>query len=527
MVSDLLSPVAGQPAAAPDFDVAILGGALSGGATAIQLLQREPTLRVLIVEKSADLGRRVGESTVEISSYFLGRVLGLTDHLIEHHLVKQGLRYWFANEKTHTVADCSEIGPKFNVRVPAYQIDRAVLDEEVLRRAVKAGATLRRPAKVVGKVQLQTGGTQRFTLRGEDGTEETIRARWVVDASGVAALLARQQGWWRPNPAHPTASVWSRWSGVKNWDGPELAAKYPEWSRGCHTLRSTATNHLVGDGWWSWWIALKGGDLSIGLVWDQRLVQFPEGGTLGERLQRFLMERHPVARELLADAHFQEDDVHYRKNLPYFSTTYVGDGFALVGDAAGFIDPLYSPGIDWIAYTTATAAELITAQHRGEADVPARIEKANFRLDRGIHRWFESIYKDKYEYLGEWDLMRIAFLLDLGLYYLFVASQPYRRGAEALLEPIFALPPSTPFFHLMRFYNRRMAQIARARRERGTLGRTNNGRRMYLKGFTFSFDSAAPVLKSFARWGWLELTEGWRSWWQPRPQPTRAETVTA
>ena len=41
--------------------------------------------------------------------------------------------------------------------------------------------------------------------------------------------------------------------------------------------------------------------------------------------------------------------MHWRKNLPYSSTTYAGDGFALVGDASAFIDPFYSPGMDWIA----------------------------------------------------------------------------------------------------------------------------------------------------------------------------------
>jgi flavin-dependent dehydrogenase len=48
--------------------------------------------------------------------------------------------------------------------------------------------------------------------------------------------------------------------------------------------------------------------------------------------------------------------VHWRRNLPYFSTTYAGDGFVIVGDAGAFIDPLYSPGMDWIAFTTSRAA---------------------------------------------------------------------------------------------------------------------------------------------------------------------------
>src|SRR6185295_2377710 len=159
------------------------------------------------------------------------------------------------------------------------------------------------------------------------------------------------------------------WKNVKDWDGLELAEKYPEWSRACHGIRGTATNHLTGDGWWAWCIPLKGGDVSIGAVFDQRLVRWPDGGSLGDRLKAFLSQ-NPVGRELLADAAPIEGDIHWRKNLAYYSTTIAGDGFVLVGDAAGFIDPLYSPGMDWISYTATTASELIAAQNSGEDLAP-------------------------------------------------------------------------------------------------------------------------------------------------------------
>lgn len=493
------------------YDVAIIGGAISGASTATLLLQRDPKLRVLIIERSPAFERRVGESTIEISTYFLTRVLGLSDHLNEHHYVKQGLRFWFANDRAQKFDDCSEIGGRFLSRVPAFMVDRAVLDEEVLRRAVALGAELRRPAQLV-KITLNAGGEQLLTVRTPDGTEQQIRARWAVDASGVRALLARQEGWHRPNEDHPTAAVWSRWSGVKNFDGLELQHKYPEWAAASYGMRHMATNHLLGDGWWSWWIPLKGGDVSIGLVYDQRLVALPPGPNLGERLRSFLVERHPMAAELLENARWQEDDVHYRRNLPYHSTTYAGDGFSLVGDAAGFIDPLYSPGLDWMSYTATATADLIVAERHGEADFAARLERHNRDYTRCYRRWFEAIYQDKYEYMGDFELLRIAFLFDLGLYYLFVASQPFRQGAKVLVRPIYSLPPSTPFFYFMRFYNRRMAALARSRRKRGVLGRHNAGERFLFPGFNFSLGSAKPMLKAFVLWTWLELTEGWRSW---------------
>lgn len=488
----------------------IVGGALSGAGTAILLLRERPELRILIVEKSAAFSRKVGEATVEVSTYFLTRSLGLTQHLNEAHLNKQGLRFWFANERTKDLSECSEIGGRYLARVPAYLVDRAALDEEVLRRSCAMGALLWRTA-VVQKLELVAGGNQTLAVRYQDRIEQ-VQARWVVDASGVAALLARQEGWWRPNPAHPTSAAWSRWKGVKDWDSPELAKKYPCWAKACNGVRGTATNHLMGDGWWAWMIALKGGDVSVGVVFDQRRVNWPEGGTLAQRLKDFLIQ-HPVGRELMADAQCIEGDVHWRKNLPYSSTTYAGDGFSLVGDAAGFIDPFYSPGMDWISFTATTTAELILAQQRGEC-IAAKITRHNRDFTRSYERWFQAIYQDKYEYLGEFDLIKMAFQMDLGCYYLGVASQPFKRGVVGLTEPLFTTPPSTPFFYFMRAYNRRFARIARARRARNCLGQANDRQRLMMKGFTFELDSSMPILKSIVGWGLLELREGWRTWFQ-------------
>jgi flavin-dependent dehydrogenase len=502
------------------YDVVVIGGALSGAATATLLLRQNPGLRLLIVEKSAKFTRRVGEATVEVSAYFMDRVLGLTQYLNQSHLIKQGMRFWFKNNDVKSLGEASELGGRYQVRLPSYQLDRAVFDEEVLRRAGLAGAKILRPASVIS-VELAPGGEQTLTLKHGEMTQ-TVRSRWLIDASGVAALLARKNGWWRQNTEHPTAAAWSRWKGVKDWDSRELAEKHPEYAAAVHGIRGTATNHVIGDGWWSWWIPLKGGDVSVGIVFDQRLVEFPQdGGSLGVRLKNFLME-HPVGREMLADAEFDESDVHWRKNLAYYSTTFAGDGFVLVGDAAAFMDPFYSPGMDWISYTTSAAAELITAQRRGEP-MAERIASHNRDFALSHRSWFESVYKDKYEYMGEWDLMSLAFRLDLGLYYLGIVSQPFKFGPRALLSPPFTVPVSRPVFHLMRTYNRRFAGIARRRRRVKALGKANRGNRCLIPGFTLSRSDVTRLLGALAKWGWIEIAEGWRSWWQ-HPQEGAATT---
>jgi flavin-dependent dehydrogenase len=521
-----------QGSGAFDYDVIVIGGSLSGGAMATLLQREHPALRVLVVEKSERFKRRVGEATVEVSAYFLGRVLGMTKHMNDAHLVKQGMRFWFYNEQTGALDTSSEIGGKFQVRLPSYQLDRSVFDEEVLKRAADLGAEVRRPAQVMN-VELGSGEAE-VTIK-QNGATESLRARWVVDASGVAALLARKNGWHQRNEEHPTAAGWARWRGVKDWDGAEFAAKFPQWFGACYGVRGTATNHLVGDGWWSWWIPLKGGDMSVGIVFDQRLVDFPEtGGTIAERMRHFL-DRHPVAKEMLEHAEPVEGDVLWRRNLAYRSTTFAGDGFALVGDASAFLDPFYSPGMDWIAFTTSATAELIAAQLRSEEMAPL-VARHNAHFTKAYDRWFQAIYQNKYEYVGDYELMRTAFRLDLGLYYLGIVSQPFMLGPEALRTPPFVPAVSTPIFRFIRTYNRRLAAMARNRRQRGVHGRANTGQRMLVPGYTFGPANAWLLLKAVGSWFKLELKEGWRTWFtrerapkldQAAPLPVKSATQPA
>ena len=114
--------------------------------------------------------------------------------------------------------------------------------------------------------------------------------------------------------------------------------------------------------------------------------------------------------------------------------------------------------------------------------------------------------------MGEWDLMSLAFRLDLGLYYLGIVSQPFKYGERALLVPPFSVPMSRPVFHLMRAYNRRLAQIARRRRRANALGKTNRGRRCLIPGFTLKGGDVLGLVGALGTWSApAELTEGWHT----------------
>jgi hypothetical protein len=175
--------------------------------------------------------------------------------------------------------------------------------------------------------------------------------------------------------------------------------------------------------------------------------------------------------------------------------------------------------------------ELIAAQLRGESLEPL-LRQHNDHFGQSYQRWFEAIYKDKYEYLGEYDLMRIAFQMDLGLYYLGIVSQPFKFGAGALRFPPFAARVSAPVFAFMSFYNRRFAALARDRRRRRELGLENNSRRFLFQSFSLSPKDLPRVLMAASDWLRLELSEGWRTWFgdtqtapAPAPESNRAASL--
>jgi hypothetical protein len=167
--------------------------------------------------------------------------------------------------------------------------------------------------------------------------------------------------------------------------------------------------------------------------------------------------------------------------------------------------------MDWVSFTV-SAVSMLIAKERGGEPVAPLIAEHNRAFLQSYHRWFDAVYRDKYQYLGDYELMRLAFQLDLGLYYMGIVSQPFKFGADALAIPPFSPGVSTPFYHLMRTYNRRMAAIARARRSRGCHGRGNTGGQLMFPGFTFEPGDAMKILRLLGQWLRLELREGWRSW---------------
>jgi hypothetical protein len=207
--------------------------------------------------------------------------------------------------------------------------------------------------------------------------------------------------------------------------------------------------------------------------------------------------------ELLDGARMRGEDLRGYSHLPYVCRRYMGPGWALLGDAAAFLDPYYSPGLDHAGFSVEATVAIVGADAAGE-DVTARIREHNASFARSYRRFFRSIFQDKYFYMGEHDLLSASFLLDTAYYYIFVVIPAYRLYGRFHWEPVLGPKPAFLSYHLMRLYNRRLKTIALARRAAGEAGRRNHGRRVsaYFNLGLWPLRMGARGLKL---WLWAEL----------------------
>ncbi len=396
-----------------EFDVAIIGGGLAGGCLARQLRLAAPDLRVGLFERRPDGGFKVGESTVEIAANYLARRLRLNRYLFDHHLLKNGLRYFFDTEaKDGSLFELSEIGTDGYPFHPSFQLDRARFDRDLRAMNRDLGVDVREGVTVRHIELRDDGAPHRFTLEGDGGSAQPCRARWLVDASGRARVLARTLG----EPAVPIdlpiAAVWGRMEGVADIDaiGPEA------WrARVRHTSRYLSTNHLCYPGYWIWFIPLRNGIVSVGVVGRQDVVtpRLREPGAL----LAFLRE-HRAAAQLLEDAHFV--DVMGFKKLAYGTRAFYSEHrFGRTGEAGAFLDPFYSPGSDFIATENDHLADLIVrdlVRHEAREDLAARTrlydQFVQYRLDSML-----PIYDGLYDAFGSFALMCAKYSFDVDTYY--------------------------------------------------------------------------------------------------------------
>ena len=138
------------------YDVCILGGGLAGLTLSLQLKKANPKISILTLEirkgNAPESAHKVGESTVELGTYYIREVLDLKNYLDQHQLPKEGLRFFLTPQHKEDISKRVELGPKATLPVPSHQLDRGTLENELANRAKKLGVDVLFNTKVVNVV---------------------------------------------------------------------------------------------------------------------------------------------------------------------------------------------------------------------------------------------------------------------------------------------------------------------------------------------------------------------------------------
>lgn len=406
------------------FDVAILGGGLAGLTLARQLLMSRPETSICVIEKRSfpvsETTHKVGESTVEIGAHYFGEELQLKKHLTDHQLPKFGLRFFF-KDACQSLAEGTEVGGSTFFSAPSYQVDRGRLENFLAESVTEMGGALLAGSRV-RQIELDSsdGGkraTEHQIIFLKDGSEQRIRARWVVDASGRASFLKRKLNL-EEDLNHDINAVWFRidakieiddWCDDSHWQS--LTGKVPR--------RWLSTNHLMGEGYWVWLIPLATGAISIGIVADPNIHSLRDINSFDKAMTWLDRHEPECADSIRPYLDKVQDFLAVRKISRGTKQVFSVDRWGLVGEAAALLDPFYSPGSDFIAIGNTMAGKLI------EVDLAGRsIGQLAPTLQSVFLTLFQNnllTYRGQYPLFGNPRIMALKFVWDYAVYWGFPA----------------------------------------------------------------------------------------------------------
>ncbi|MCE7984894.1 MAG: halogenase [Caldilinea sp. CFX5] len=414
-LAQLLKQKQSQPTQPPSahYDLIILGGGLAGGTLARQVKLARPETKILVIEKNKhpvpEGAHKVGESTVELGSYYLRRVVNMEEHLETQHLRKAGLRFFFTAGDNRDITRRVELGSKNILPTATYQIDRGRLENALYEENCKSGVDVWDGASVK---QVELTDLEHRVLIKHQGEERVVAGRWVVDASGRAGLLKRQLGLQKPC-SHDVSSVWFRIDDEINaadWSNdPFWQARAPRFAR------RLSTTHLMGRGYWVWLIPLESGATSVGIVAESKL--YPHADM--NRFDRALAWLEKYEPQCAAAVRARQDKLQDFLALRHYShdcqRVFSPQRWALTGEAGVFVDPFYSPGTDFISISNTMITALFLKDLRGEA-ITQDAELYN-RIYLDTFHSYVGTFEHQYPLMGNAQVMIAKVAWDFSIYW--------------------------------------------------------------------------------------------------------------
>jgi flavin-dependent dehydrogenase len=473
----------------PSYDVLICGAGLAGLTLARQVKLELPELSVAVVDRVTgpvpEAAHKVGESSNELASHYFRETLGLGDYLTRRQLPKFSLRFFFGDAHG-PLEDRPELGPSLSAPFTTYQLDRGRLENDLRQMAAEMGVEVIE-GTIVDAIELRDGvGQHEVRCRRRNGSQSfTLCGRWVIDALGRRRLLASKLNLRLPS-SHTGSAAW--WRINARVDIADMATNHSkQWQRRTVEDRYLSTNHLMGRGYWVWLIPLASGATSIGIVTDEEIHPFTTYGRSYEQALGWLRGHEPAVWRLIKGS--EPLDFRGLKNYSYNARQiFSRHRWSCVGDAGVFLDPLYSPGSDFIAIENTITVEMIRQDFAGEL-TQASVDNFNRLVLDFLAPDALAYYKSAYLTSGHAHIFVAKLAWDVATYWA-ILSQIFFQGVirrpiqelfdllltykklNARVQQIFidwaeVAPPRAPFIHAdltrMRFLQMLYVELAAKR----------------------------------------------------------------
>jgi flavin-dependent dehydrogenase len=309
-------------ASARDFDVAVIGGGPGGSSAATALARRGRT--VLLLERDRFPRFHIGESQLPWSNEVF-RALGVHEAIVEAGFVKK----WGASFRTVDGANEQYADFQVAVETPSpqtFQVPRATFDEILLRHSERSGVKVLEGHRALDAAFEADGVMLRFA--GPEGIEQAVRAGFVVDASGRTGFLTKKLGRHEFDPMLRNIAVHAQYEGIPRAEG-----------RRAGDIRMFTRSDMG----WIWLIPLSDTVTSVGAVIPQAVHRRESKAIPEDSLAHYLSGTAGLAG-LLAQAR-RVSPARFDADYSYLGTRLTGDRWVAVGDAAAFLDPIFSTGV--------------------------------------------------------------------------------------------------------------------------------------------------------------------------------------